>query len=392
MKVSRSGKETDQEEQAAISLRVTTGGTGGSEENAPSTGSTSSTSTSNSNTSGSAGSPSPPSPKPAANSHHTHRPGNTNKNHQNTYYATTFNWMYYASEPAAASAPAASAIGRFGSRSNEDHAGSHSSKSPVTISPSIATAATAAVASHLAGEREAASAAVSSVVDLQGSSSADLSNSDTTVKNHSNNNMETATNANTNSTATSVNDKSNNNNNSNNNNTVKHSYRLENLFPFLSSTSTPITLQTTTAFLTHSFHTTTTATSAFFYRTFSPTYRICTLYRDSWTDGSQLRGLERIGTSFWKLDGVVLMKRSVEQMKDVCGMVRDAYGVKAKTAKAKRAQEEREKLVSEGRRRVEENIRAKEKERKNVVERKRGEEDDGHEGGDGSGGMGGGLD
>lgn len=58
---------------------------------------------------------------------------------------------------------------------------------------------------------------------------------------------------------------------------------------------------------------------------------------------------------------MVLVKSSVGQMKDVWGMVMDAYGVKAKMARERKRREEREKAVSEGREVVEERIRSKKK-------------------------------
>jgi len=102
-----------------------------------------------------------------------------------------------------------------------------------------------------------------------------------------------------------------------------------------------ITLASTTQFLHSSLLATKDATTAFLYRTFSPTYRICTLYKSSFTDGSQLRGLTRIKDSVMRPDAVVLVKSSMGQMRDVWGMVMDAYGVKAKMAGEKKRKEER---------------------------------------------------
>ncbi|KAF9196528.1 hypothetical protein BGZ50_009529 [Haplosporangium sp. Z 11] len=71
------------------------------------------------------------------------------------------------------------------------------------------------------------------------------------------------------------------------------------------------------------------ATTAFLYRTFSPTYRICRLYVESWTNGSQLRGLERIKTSVVRGDAFTLVSNASAQMRDVWQQVMAAYRAKA---------------------------------------------------------------
>ncbi|KAG0264304.1 hypothetical protein BG011_007052 [Mortierella polycephala] len=71
------------------------------------------------------------------------------------------------------------------------------------------------------------------------------------------------------------------------------------------------------------------ATTAFLYRTFSPTYRVCRLYVESWTNGSQLRGLERIKTSVVRRDAFTLVSNASAQMKDVWQQVMAAYRAKA---------------------------------------------------------------
>lgn len=51
-----------------------------------------------------------------------------------------------------------------------------------------------------------------------------------------------------------------------------------------------------------------TRTTAFLHRTFSPTYRVSGLYIDSWTNGAQRRGLEKMKTSLLRGDAWVLVK------------------------------------------------------------------------------------
>ncbi|KAF9575907.1 hypothetical protein EC968_001290 [Mortierella alpina] len=77
------------------------------------------------------------------------------------------------------------------------------------------------------------------------------------------------------------------------------------------------------------------ATSAFLYRTFSPTYRICRLYVDSWNNGTQRRGLERIKTSVVRGDAFTLVRNTTTQMRDVWRRVMVAYRLKAASARAK---------------------------------------------------------
>ncbi|KAF9952788.1 hypothetical protein BGZ72_005916 [Mortierella alpina] len=77
------------------------------------------------------------------------------------------------------------------------------------------------------------------------------------------------------------------------------------------------------------------ATTAFFYRTFSPTYRICQLYVNSWSNGTQRRGLERIKTSVVRGDAFTLVRNTTTQMQDVWRRVMVAYSVKAASARTK---------------------------------------------------------
>ncbi|CAO3571455.1 unnamed protein product [Mortierella alpina] len=77
------------------------------------------------------------------------------------------------------------------------------------------------------------------------------------------------------------------------------------------------------------------ATTAFLYRTFSPTYRICRLYVDSWNNGTQRRGLDRIKTSVVRGDAFTLVRNTTMQMQDVWRRVMVAYSIKAASARAK---------------------------------------------------------
>jgi hypothetical protein len=79
------------------------------------------------------------------------------------------------------------------------------------------------------------------------------------------------------------------------------------------------------------------ATVAFFYRTFSPTYRISRMYYESWFNGSQRRGLERIQKSFVQGNAFALVKGATTHMKDVWKQVMEAYKVKAAKAKVEKA-------------------------------------------------------
>lgn len=81
------------------------------------------------------------------------------------------------------------------------------------------------------------------------------------------------------------------------------------------------------------------ATTAFFYRTFSPTYRVSNLYIDSWSNGSQLRGLDRIKTSVVRGDAFTLMRSTTVQMKDVWHQV---LAARASQQKTHQRQKERE--------------------------------------------------
>ncbi|KAI8360982.1 hypothetical protein B0O80DRAFT_436404 [Mortierella sp. GBAus27b] len=73
------------------------------------------------------------------------------------------------------------------------------------------------------------------------------------------------------------------------------------------------------------------ATTAFFYRTFSPTYRVTRLYIDSWSNGSQRRGLGRIRNSVFRGDAFKLIKGSAVHMKKTWNQVLTAYRTKSVT-------------------------------------------------------------
>ncbi|KAF8980322.1 hypothetical protein BGZ46_004359 [Entomortierella lignicola] len=75
------------------------------------------------------------------------------------------------------------------------------------------------------------------------------------------------------------------------------------------------------------------ATTAFMYRTFSPTYRISRLYIDSWSNGSQMRGLERIKNSIVRGDAFTLVRGTTTQMKDIWGQVMSSYRAKRHSKK-----------------------------------------------------------
>ncbi|KAF9175003.1 hypothetical protein BGX20_008755 [Mortierella sp. AD010] len=75
------------------------------------------------------------------------------------------------------------------------------------------------------------------------------------------------------------------------------------------------------------------ATTAFFYRTFSPTYRVSRLYIDSWTNGSQRRGLERIKNSVVRGDAFSLARGTTTQMKDIWNQVMASYRAKRNSTK-----------------------------------------------------------
>ncbi|KAF9365686.1 hypothetical protein BGX34_008836 [Mortierella sp. NVP85] len=73
------------------------------------------------------------------------------------------------------------------------------------------------------------------------------------------------------------------------------------------------------------------ATTAFLYRTFSPTYRTTRLYVNSWSNGTQRRGLERIKKSVLRGDAFSLIKGSTIHMKGVWNQIMAAYRVKPST-------------------------------------------------------------
>ncbi|KFH68126.1 hypothetical protein MVEG_06855 [Podila verticillata NRRL 6337] len=81
------------------------------------------------------------------------------------------------------------------------------------------------------------------------------------------------------------------------------------------------------------------ATVAFFYRTFSPTYRVSNLYIDSWSNGSQLRGLARIKTSVVRGDAFTLIRSTTVQMKDVWHQVLAARASQKKTYQRQKERE-----------------------------------------------------
>ncbi|KFH68452.1 hypothetical protein MVEG_05267 [Podila verticillata NRRL 6337] len=82
-------------------------------------------------------------------------------------------------------------------------------------------------------------------------------------------------------------------------------------------------------------------TTAFLHRTFSPTYRVGNLYIDSWTNGTQKRGLERLKTSVERGDAFMLMRNTAVQLKSLV--------VRSLAASRSRAIEsERERLRSTG--------------------------------------------
>ncbi|KAG0038633.1 hypothetical protein BGZ82_011364 [Podila clonocystis] len=58
-------------------------------------------------------------------------------------------------------------------------------------------------------------------------------------------------------------------------------------------------------------------TTAFLQRTFSPTYRVGSLYIESWTNGTQKRGLDRLKTSVERGDAFMLMRNTAVQLKSL---------------------------------------------------------------------------
>lgn len=82
-------------------------------------------------------------------------------------------------------------------------------------------------------------------------------------------------------------------------------------------------------------------TTAFLHRTFSPTYRVGNLYIESWTNGTQKRGLERLRTSVERGDAFMLVRNTAVQLKSLV--------VRSLAASRSRAMEsERERLKSTG--------------------------------------------
>ncbi|KAG9072385.1 hypothetical protein KI688_000155 [Linnemannia hyalina] len=65
------------------------------------------------------------------------------------------------------------------------------------------------------------------------------------------------------------------------------------------------------------FHQVWSQTTAFLHRTFSPTYRVSHLYWDSWTNGTQRRGLERLKTSVLRGDAFRLMQNTTVQLRSL---------------------------------------------------------------------------
>ncbi|KAF9115204.1 hypothetical protein BGX27_008569 [Mortierella sp. AM989] len=87
-------------------------------------------------------------------------------------------------------------------------------------------------------------------------------------------------------------------------------------------------LQTAAGMIQHGVMKSKNATTAFFYRTFSPTYRVSRLYIDSWANGSQKRGLERIKNSVIRGDAFSLAKGTTTQMKDIWSQIMSSYRAK----------------------------------------------------------------
>ncbi|KAF9137123.1 hypothetical protein BG015_002837 [Linnemannia schmuckeri] len=65
------------------------------------------------------------------------------------------------------------------------------------------------------------------------------------------------------------------------------------------------------------FHQVWSQTTAFLHRTFSPTYRVSHLYWDSWTNGTQRRGFERLKTSVLRGDAFRLMQNTTVQLRNL---------------------------------------------------------------------------
>ncbi|GJJ75988.1 hypothetical protein EMPS_08346 [Entomortierella parvispora] len=110
--------------------------------------------------------------------------------------------------------------------------------------------------------------------------------------------------------------------------------------PFLPSFTTPIVLpalETVIPMAQRQLIRSKDATVAFFYRTFSPTYRISRLYIDSWSNGGQKRGLNRIQKAFVEGHAFTLVKGATLHMKDVWRQVAEAYKIKSANARAEKA-------------------------------------------------------
>ncbi|KAF9577298.1 hypothetical protein BGW38_007590, partial [Lunasporangiospora selenospora] len=58
-------------------------------------------------------------------------------------------------------------------------------------------------------------------------------------------------------------------------------------------------------------------TSAFLYRTFSPTYRVGLMYIDSWSNGTQVRGLERLRVSLQRGDALILVRNTTVRLTEL---------------------------------------------------------------------------
>ncbi|KAG0087431.1 hypothetical protein BGZ92_007328 [Podila epicladia] len=62
-------------------------------------------------------------------------------------------------------------------------------------------------------------------------------------------------------------------------------------------------------------------------------YRFSNLYIDSWSNGSQLRGLDKIKTSFVRGDAFTLVRNTTAQMRDVWNQVLAARASQKKVSK-----------------------------------------------------------
>ncbi|KAG0215320.1 hypothetical protein BGX33_001275 [Mortierella sp. NVP41] len=244
--------------------------------------------------------------------------------------------------------------------------------------------ATAAVASHLAAECEASSGSAALSSDLQVS---DTTTTTTTSNSDNLNNDTNNTRANTAATTTSAPVTSPSTNNTNNTiSTTTTTSSIPSRFSAL--IPTPATFQSAGSLVHRRLIQSKDATTSFLYRTFSPTYRVCHLYKDSFTNGSQLRSLERIKNSFVRGDAITLIKSSTAQMKDVWGQVMAAYSAKAAAAHAKTAQAERAKLIQANRAMIEE-VNKNKKLQESSDRRGGSGNDDGNDSSSSPGGIGG---